>query len=107
MNGPTPAPINPTSASALTVAIDALNVLPDTASVVAVMDVNELPYREADKNATTTMQKGWENNNYYRQPNIKSIMKRVPTHEPWDHHENIAPEQFTPPKTDRDGTNIN
>jgi len=29
-------------------------------------------------------------------------MRRVPTHEPWAHHENLDPEQFTPEKTDRD-----
>jgi hypothetical protein len=31
-----------------------------------------------------------------------TIMRRVPTHEPWAHHENLDPEQFTPEKTDRD-----
>ena len=27
-------------------------------------------------------------------------MQRVPTHEPWDHHENINPTQFSPSNTD-------
>jgi hypothetical protein len=31
-----------------------------------------------------------------------TIMRRVPTHEPWAHHENLDPQQFTPEKTDRD-----
>lgn len=31
---------------------------------------------------------------------ISSIMLRVPTHEPWPHHENLNPESFTPEKTD-------
>ena len=31
---------------------------------------------------------------------ITSIMLRVPTHEPWPHHENLNPESFTPEKTD-------
>jgi len=33
---------------------------------------------------------------------FNTIMRRVPTHEPWAHHENLDPEQFTPEKTDRD-----
>jgi hypothetical protein len=31
-----------------------------------------------------------------------TIMRRVPTHEPWAHHENLDPQEFTPEKTDRD-----
>jgi hypothetical protein len=31
---------------------------------------------------------------------ITSIMLRIPTHEPWPHHENLDPESFTPEKTD-------
>ena len=103
MNGPTPAPTSATSTTDLKAALDALTLLPEAATVVAVLDTYVLPYREADRNATADMQKGWENNNYYRQPDIRSIMLRVPTHEPWDHHESIDPTQFTPAKTDRDG----
>jgi hypothetical protein len=33
---------------------------------------------------------------------IESIMMRVPMHEPWPHHENLDPLNFTPPKTDRE-----
>jgi len=33
---------------------------------------------------------------------FNTIMRRVPTHEPWAHHENLDPKQFTPEKTDRD-----
>jgi hypothetical protein len=33
---------------------------------------------------------------------IESIMARVPTHEPWPHHENLDPLSFTPDATDRD-----
>ena len=32
----------------------------------------------------------------------ESIMRRVPTHEPWPHHENLDPEKFKPDVTDRD-----
>jgi len=43
---------------------------------------------------------GWENGKFYRSENIRSIMQRVPTHEPWDQHENVNPEQFSPEATD-------
>ena len=29
-------------------------------------------------------------------------MRRIPTHEPWPHHENLDPEKFKPDQTDRD-----
>lgn len=32
----------------------------------------------------------------------KSIMRRIPTHEPWPHHENLDPKEYKPEKTDRD-----
>ena len=32
----------------------------------------------------------------------QTIMRRVPTHEPWPHHENLDPEKYKPEKTDRD-----
>lgn len=38
---------------------------------------------------------------------IESISKRVPTHEPYPHHENLSPQDFLPAKTDREtGTSI-
>jgi len=38
---------------------------------------------------------------------IESIMARVPTHEPYPHHENLNPTSFTAAKTDRDqGTQV-
>jgi predicted chitinase len=42
---------------------------------------------------------GWSNNQFYKDIDIVSIMQRVPTHEPWDHHENVNPSNFTPDKT--------
>ena len=33
---------------------------------------------------------------------IRSIMLRVPTHEPWPHHENLDPTSFKPDMTDRE-----
>jgi uncharacterized protein (DUF2345 family) len=104
MNGPTPAPVSATAVTNLKDAIDALTkFVPESATSVEVLTANTLPSRGRDTNATAAMQKGWENNNYYRQPDINSITKRVPMHEPWDHHENIDPDQFTPAKTDRGG----
>jgi predicted chitinase len=42
---------------------------------------------------------GWANANFYRAGEITSIMQRVPTHEPWDQHENVNPDQFSPAST--------
>lgn len=44
--------------------------------------------------------KGWANGNFYKAEPIKSIMQRVPTHEPWDQHESNNPSKFTPQATD-------
>jgi hypothetical protein len=33
---------------------------------------------------------------------VASILKRIPAHEPYAHHENLDPTAFTPAKTDRD-----
>ena len=43
---------------------------------------------------------GWEDGKFYKAPPIQSIMQRVPTHEPWDQHENINPQQFSAAATD-------
>jgi predicted chitinase len=43
---------------------------------------------------------GWENGQFYKASPIRSIMQRVPTHEPWDQHENNNPKQFSPEATD-------
>jgi hypothetical protein len=42
---------------------------------------------------------GWSNGNWYKTGDLLSIMQRVPSHEPWDQHENINPAQFTLEKT--------
>jgi hypothetical protein len=39
---------------------------------------------------------------YQTNEQIKSIMKRVPMHEPWYQHENVDPQQYKTDKTDRD-----
>jgi len=38
----------------------------------------------------------------YQSGTVSSIMKRIPMHEPWLLHENQAPDQLTPDKTDRE-----
>lgn len=43
---------------------------------------------------------GWTNKQFYKADDIVTIMKRVPTHEPWDQHENINPQQFNSSNTD-------
>lgn len=47
-----------------------------------------------------TNEAGWINGNFYKAGNISSIMQRVPTHEPWDQHENINPEKYSFDATD-------
>jgi hypothetical protein len=37
----------------------------------------------------------------------QSIMRRIPTHEPWPHHENLDPQTFKPENTDRDIDGVN
>jgi predicted chitinase len=49
-------------------------------------------------NRTTTA--GWANGTFFKAPDIKSIMQRVPTHEPWPQHENVNPVKFAPAATD-------
>jgi predicted chitinase len=43
---------------------------------------------------------GWPDSKFYKAEDITSIMLRVPTHEPWDQHEEINQEQFNTKATD-------
>ena len=43
---------------------------------------------------------GWSDAKFYNTGTIKTIMQRVPTHEPWPQHENIDPPKFSPAATD-------
>ena len=36
------------------------------------------------------------------EPFTEAIMRRVPTNEPWPHHENLDPQKFKPDQTDKD-----
>ncbi len=51
-------------------------------------------------NIQTSYEAGW--NKKYQSGTIKSIMKRIPMHEPWALHENQAPDQLGPDNTDRE-----
>lgn len=48
---------------------------------------------------------GWENKQYYKTDNMLSIMKRVPTHEPYAQHEALDPELYSEDATDLDNAN--
>jgi predicted chitinase len=43
---------------------------------------------------------GWSNGQFYSTASLVTIMQRVPMHEPWDQHENTAPEKYTKNLTD-------
>ena len=62
------------------------------ATVPPDLPLYSLPNRKKDE--------GWENGKFYKAENIQSIMQRVPTHEPWDQHENINPQRFRSNATD-------
>lgn len=68
---------------------------PDAPETPDPLNLYSLPQRDTSA--------GWSNSNFYKTSNLLSIMQRVPMHEPWDQHENINPQQFTPELTD---TNI-
>jgi hypothetical protein len=52
-------------------------------------------------NPVTSDKKDWATTRY-QSGTIKSLMKRIPMHEPWPLHENQAPDQLKPENTDRD-----
>ena len=62
------------------------------ANTAEALPLFSLPNRLSDR--------GWASSQFYKAEDIMSIMKRAPTHEPWDHHENINPQQFSPNSTD-------
>jgi len=55
------------------------------------LDLFSLPSRSSSA--------GWSNGQFYKESDLTSIMQRVPTHEPWDQHENINPSQFSSANT--------
>lgn len=68
--------------------------LPDTASK---LPIYSLP--------NTSWQEGWSDGVHFKAEDIQSIMKRVPTHEPYQQHENLNPQQFSYDNTDLDVDN--
>jgi hypothetical protein len=52
------------------------------------------------ENPLTAVEAGWKSK--YHQGTIDSILKRIPMHEPWTLHENLAPDLLTPENTDRE-----
>lgn len=64
----------------------------ETAKVVSPLPTFALPYRSVSA--------GWANGNFYQAGSITSIMQRVPTHEPWDQHENINLAKYSAEATD-------
>lgn len=58
---------------------------------------------DTHENIVTSSSEKWEGKNRYAKKELlKSIMKRVPMHEPWALHENQAPDLLTPDNTDRE-----
>jgi hypothetical protein len=66
----------------------------DSAEVPVPLNLYSVPQRDAGA--------GWADNNFYKSTSLVSIMQRVPTHEPWDQHENINPDQFSLANTGSD-----
>ncbi len=71
---------------------------PNNAEPASVADFVK-PYDLHD-NPATSVTAGWDKK--YQSGVLQSFMKRIPMHEPWALHENMAPDQLTPDKTDRD-----
>ena len=55
-----------------------------------------------DNPVSSSAEKWGENTRYQSKTPVKSIMKRIPMHEPWLLHENQAPQILTPTNTDRE-----
>jgi lysozyme len=72
-------------------AAPATPVAPDTTDPLPLFS---LPNRRAGVNGS------WENGQKFSAPNLTTILPRVPTHEPYDQHENKNPSQFSAANTD-------
>ena len=62
------------------------------------MPYYSLPNRDTDPG-------GWADGKFYKAEDIISIMKRVPTHEPYDQHENINKKVFSKEQTNLENDN--
>ena len=70
---------------------------PNNAETAAAADFVK-PYDLRDNPATSSAA-GWDTK--YQAGIVKSFMKRIPMHEPWERHEHLTPDTLTPDKTDR------
>lgn len=66
--------------------------LAESAETPPLLSIYSLPNRD--------VKYGWGPDKFYNTGTIKTIMQRVPTHEPWAQHENVDPSKFTPQATD-------
>jgi hypothetical protein len=66
--------------------------LPEFAEQPEPLNLYSVPQRDSSA--------GWSGGKYYKAPDLITILQRVPSHEPWDQHEDINPQQFTVEKTD-------
>lgn len=69
------------------------------AAAVAAVKAEILPLHD---NLVTDGTLDWAGTKYQAKTKLKSIMKRVPMHEPWALHENMAPTFLSPGSTDRE-----
>ena len=81
--------------------INSGSVPPASAAAAAdpAIKVKELPLHE---NLATDGTLDWAGTKYQAKEKLKSIMKRVPMHEPWALHEHMAPTFLGPGSTDRE-----
>jgi hypothetical protein len=82
-------------------------LVPPSISTTTKLDPKEFPNRlssadlsqkQTDARSDKTDANMWSQD-WYKTSNLSSICGRVPTHEPWDHHENLDPAAFTADKT--------
>lgn len=66
--------------------------LAESAETPPLLSIYSLPNRD--------VKYGWGPDKFYNTGTIRTIMQRVPTHEPWAQHENVDPQKFTPEATD-------
>jgi predicted chitinase/uncharacterized protein (DUF2345 family) len=64
----------------------------DNAEPPPLLNIFKLPNRD--------VKYGWGPNKFYNTGTISTIMQRVPTHEPYDQHENVNPQKFSADATD-------
>lgn len=76
-----------------------MNSFPAATAAEAV-EAERLKPLDLRENLKTSKSKGWQQK--YQDGTIKSVMKRIPMHEPWALHENLAPENLKPSDTDRE-----